>query len=78
MTEGGRVAVVGGTGLVGGTMMRLLHERRFPAGEIVPFASERSAGRELDGGLTVRALAPDAIEGFDVALLSAGSGISPS
>jgi aspartate-semialdehyde dehydrogenase len=72
-----RVAVVGATGVVGTTMLELLRERRFPAAEIVPFASERSAGRRLDGGLTVRALNDEAdIGGFDVALFSAGAGTS--
>jgi aspartate-semialdehyde dehydrogenase len=70
-----RVAVVGATGAVGSTMLRLLRERRFPADEVVAFASERSAGRELDGGLVVRALTDD-LDGFDVALFSAGSGTS--
>jgi aspartate-semialdehyde dehydrogenase len=71
-----RVAVVGATGAVGTTMLRLLREREFPADEIVPFASERSAGRELDGQ-TVRALNADAdLGGFDIALFSAGSGAS--
>ena len=55
-SEGYRVAVVGATGQVGTLMLRLLRERRFPAREIVAFASERSAGRELDGGLVVRQL----------------------
>jgi aspartate-semialdehyde dehydrogenase len=72
-----RVAVVGATGVVGTTMLELLRERRFPAGEIVPFASERSAGREVEGGLVVRALNDDAdLTGFDVALFSAGGGTS--
>jgi aspartate-semialdehyde dehydrogenase len=72
-----RVAVVGATGVVGTTMLELLRERNFPAAEIVPFASERSSGRRLDGGLTVRALNNDAdIAGFDVALFSAGGGTS--
>jgi Semialdehyde dehydrogenase, NAD binding domain/Semialdehyde dehydrogenase, dimerisation domain len=72
-----RVAVVGATGVVGTTMLELLRDRRFPASEIVPFASERSAGRELDGGLVVRALNADAdLGGFDVALFSAGGGTS--
>src|SRR2546423_10255454 len=58
-------------------MLAILREREFPAAEIVPFASERSAGRELDGGLTVRTLEEgDALAGFDVALLSCGSGPS--
>jgi aspartate-semialdehyde dehydrogenase len=72
-----RVAVVGATGVVGTTMLELLRERRFPASEIVPFATARSAGRELDGGLTVTALDDDAdLRGFDVALFSAGAGAS--
>ena len=45
MSEGYRVAVVGATGQVGTLMLQLLREREFPAREIVPFASERSAGR---------------------------------
>ena len=70
-----RVAVVGATGVVGGTMLQLLREREFPAAEIVPFASERSAGRELDG-LIVRRLSEAEIQGFDIALFSAGAGVS--
>jgi aspartate-semialdehyde dehydrogenase len=77
MTRQYRVAVVGATGVVGTTMLGLLRERRFPAAEIVPFATQRSAGRRLDGGLTVRALNDDAdLSGFDVALFSAGGGTS--
>ncbi len=75
MTAGARVAVVGATGAVGTTMLELLAQRAFPAAEIVPFASERSAGRAI-GGLTVRALSEDGIDGFDLALFSAGSGVS--
>src|SRR5918997_1813584 len=44
-----RVAVVGATGAVGTVMRAKLRERRFPAREVVPFASARSAGSELDG-----------------------------
>jgi aspartate-semialdehyde dehydrogenase len=77
MTGGYRVAVVGATGVVGTTMLSLLRERSFPASEIVPFATERSAGRELEGGLTVRALNDAAdLAGFDLALFSAGGGTS--
>ncbi len=68
-----RVAVVGATGAVGTVMLRLLRERGFPASEIVPFASERSVGRELDGGLVVAALSDETVQGFDVALFSAGA-----
>jgi aspartate-semialdehyde dehydrogenase len=71
-----RVAVVGATGVVGTTMLQLLNEREFPASEIVLFASERSAGTEVDG-LTVSALNADAeLDGFDLALFSAGAGTS--
>jgi len=70
-----RVAVVGATGAVGAVMRRLLEERSFPADEVVYFASERSAGRELDGRV-VQPLRDDTIEGFDIALFSAGGGTS--
>jgi aspartate-semialdehyde dehydrogenase len=77
MSRGLRVAVVGATGVVGTTMRTLLREREFPAREIVPFATERSAGRELEDGLVVRALNEDAdLTGFDLALFSAGAGVS--
>jgi aspartate-semialdehyde dehydrogenase len=77
MSSGYRVAVVGATGVVGTAMLSLLRERRFPASEIVPFATERSAGREVEGGLTVRALNDEAdLRGFDIALFSAGAGTS--
>jgi aspartate-semialdehyde dehydrogenase len=72
-----RTAVVGATGVVGSTMLKLLSQRAFPASEIVPFATERSAGRELDGGLIVQRLNDDAeLDGFDLALFSAGAGTS--
>lgn len=74
--SGYRVAVVGATGQVGTLMLRLLREREFPAREIVPFASERSAGRELEGGLVVRPLTDETIQGFDLALFSAGGSTS--
>jgi aspartate-semialdehyde dehydrogenase len=70
-----RVAVVGATGAVGTVMRAKLRERGFPASAIVPFASERSAGRELDGE-TVRALSDDSIQGFDLAIFSAGGATS--
>jgi aspartate-semialdehyde dehydrogenase len=76
MSEGYRVAVVGATGQVGTLMLALLREREFPASEIVAFASERSAGRELEGGLVVQGLTEDAVQGFDVAIFSAGGSTS--
>jgi aspartate-semialdehyde dehydrogenase len=79
MTEGLRVAVVGATGAVGSTMLGILRERRFPATQVVPFASRRSAGHTIDHGdadLEVQALSPEAIQSFDVALFSAGGAVS--
>lgn len=43
-----KVAVVGATGLVGTKMLQVLAERNFPVTEIVPVASERSVGKEVD------------------------------
>jgi aspartate-semialdehyde dehydrogenase len=70
-----RVAVVGATGAVGTIMLRLLERRGFPAGEVVPFASQRSAGKRL-GDMVVQPLREDTIGGFDVALFSAGGATS--
>ncbi|HEY6889456.1 MAG TPA: aspartate-semialdehyde dehydrogenase [Solirubrobacter sp.] len=67
-----RVAVVGATGAVGTVMRAKLKERGFPAETIVPFASERSEGRELDG-VPCRVLSDESIQGFDIALFSAGA-----
>ena len=74
-----RVAVVGATGAVGSTILGVMRERTFTADEVVPFASGRSAGRRIDWGdryLEVRALSESSIRGFDLALFSAGSGVS--
>jgi aspartate-semialdehyde dehydrogenase len=74
-----KVAVVGATGAVGSTMLGVMRERGFPADEVVPFASERSAGRKIDHGdvdLKVQPLSDSTIQGFDLALFSAGSGVS--
>ena len=67
--------MVGATGAVGSTILGVMRERGFPADEVVAFASERSAGRTIDWGdqdLTVQALSEDSIQGFDLALFSAG------
>lgn len=70
-----RVAVVGATGAVGGTMLRVLEERGFPVTELRPLASPRSAGRQLDylgKPIHVEALTDDSFDGIDIALFSAG------
>lgn len=69
------VAVVGATGAVGGTMLRVLEERGFPVSELRPLASARSNGRQLDylgKPVYVETLTDDAFEGIDIALFSAG------
>ncbi len=77
--DGYRVGVLGATGLVGTTILELLAARDFPAAEVVPFASERSIGRELawNGSmLSCRELSEDSIQGLDVVLSSAGGAVS--
>ena len=74
-----RVAVVGATGVVGRTILDVMAERAFPADEVVAFASARSAGQEAPYGgwsLTVQELREDALDGFDLALFSAGGATS--
>jgi aspartate-semialdehyde dehydrogenase len=75
------VAVVGATGVVGGTMIRMLLEREFPFGELRLLASARSAGKEVDvsgASHPVREAMPDAFDGVDIALFSAGADASKS
>ena len=74
-----RLAVVGATGAVGPEVLSILAQRGFPASEVVPFASARSAGRRVPfagGELEVRELTEDSLAGFDLALFSAGGGTS--
>src|SRR3954452_15901828 len=71
-----RVAVVAATGAVGNGMLRTLVERDCPVPEIVPFASSRSAGRELRGFGTIQPLTDETIQGFDIAVFSAGGATS--
>jgi aspartate-semialdehyde dehydrogenase len=71
-----KVAILGATGAVGRTMLRVLTERQFPVDELVPLASERSAGMSIDWGgreWPVRTPTPGIFTGCDVALFSAGA-----
>ena len=77
-SSGYRVGVLGATGAVGSTILGVLAERDFPASEVVPFASERSAGRELEWNgsvITCRPLNEETIQGFDLILSSAGGSV---
>jgi len=70
------IAVVGATGAVGAVTMRLLRERGHE--NVRAFASARSAGRELNGGIVVEEATPEALEaaGVDLALFSVGTSAS--
>jgi aspartate-semialdehyde dehydrogenase len=77
--DGYRVGVLGATGLVGTTILDLLAARDFPVSQVVPFASERSAGKAIEWReeeLEVRPLNDETIQGLDVVLSSAGGGVS--
>ncbi|MFD2743082.1 MULTISPECIES: aspartate-semialdehyde dehydrogenase [Sphingobacterium] len=74
-----KVAVVGATGLVGSEMLTVLAERNFPVTELIPVASERSKGKEIEfkGKKYKVVTAQDAIAlKPDVALFSAGGSTS--
>jgi aspartate-semialdehyde dehydrogenase len=73
------VAVVGATGVVGRTMIQILNEREFPVGDLRLLASGRSAGRTIfaDGrNLEIGEAVPEAFDGVDIALFSAGADVS--
>jgi aspartate-semialdehyde dehydrogenase len=79
MADGYKVGVLGATGLVGSTILELLEQRDFPVAELVPFASERSAGKQIEWrgeALTVQALDEAAFDGLDIVLSSAGGSVS--
>ncbi len=71
-----KVAVVGATGAVGQTTLRILDERKFPVKELRAFASERSVGKTVPfkgEKIRVEKVGPEAFKGVDVAFFSAGS-----
>ena len=77
--SGLRVGVLGATGAVGSTVLDVLAERSFPIAELVPLASERSAGRRLafaGGEVECRALGDETVEGLDLVISSAGGSVS--
>lgn len=79
------VAVAGATGAVGQEFMKVLHDLDFPASEVRPLASARSAGKEIPfggcgqvptGPLMVQEMTPESFDGVDIALFSAGASVS--
>src|SRR5882672_6650839 len=76
MSRSERIAVVGATGAVGAVTLRLLRKRGYE--HVRAFASSRSAGATLDGGLVVEEATPEALAagGIDLALFSVGTSAS--
>jgi aspartate-semialdehyde dehydrogenase len=74
-----RVGIVGATGAVGSTILEVLAERQFPAAEVRPLASARSAGSTVEFAgdqLEVREMTEESIQGLDLILSSAGGKVS--
>ena len=66
-----KIVVLGATGAVGREMIKVLEERAFPVGELLPLASARSAGQTISfrgEAVTVREVTPDAFAGCDIVL----------
>ncbi len=79
MTQPLKIAMVGATGAVGEALLEILAERKFPFTELIPLASERSAGDLVRCGersYTVRDLASFDFAGVDIAFFSAGGSVS--
>jgi len=79
MAKGYNIAVVGATGAVGGEMIEILEERKFPVGKLLALASENSLGKEVifrGDDLPVEILNRNSFEGIDLALFSAGGAVS--
>lgn len=77
--KGFHVAVVGATGAVGQQMIKTLEDRQFPISQLTLLSSSRSAGSivEVNGvEYTVQEAKPDSFKGVDIALFSAGGGVS--
>jgi aspartate-semialdehyde dehydrogenase len=74
-----KVAVVGATGLVGTVMMKVLEERNFPVTELIPVASEKSAGKKLSWKgkeYTIHSMEQAVAAKPQIALFSAGGSVS--
>jgi len=73
------VAIAGATGAVGQELLRVLEKRNFPVGELTLLASARSAGKTMNfrgKEYRVQELKEDSFKGVNIALFSAGGGIS--
>ena len=73
------VAILGATGAVGQEMMKVLEERDFPVGKLIPLASERSAGKTLKfkgEDVTIQLACNEAFAGVDIVLGAAENDIA--
>lgn len=73
------IAVVGATGAVGQTMLRVLEERRLPVNELRLLASARSAGKVVEAlgdEFVIQEATADSFEGIDIAFFCANSTVS--
>jgi len=73
------VAVLGATGAVGQEMIKVLQERNFPVGKLIPLASARSAGKTLKfrgEDVTIQLACDEAFEGVDIVLGAAENDIA--
>ena len=73
------VAILGATGAVGQEMMKILEERDFPVGKLIPLASARSAGKTLmfkGEAVTIQEACEDAFQGVDIVLGAAENDIA--
>ena len=73
------VAILGATGAVGQEMIKILQERNFPVGKLVPLASARSAGKTLKfrgEDVTIQLACEEAFEGVDIVLGAAENDVA--
>ena len=73
------VAILGATGAVGQEMMKILEERNFPVGKLIPLASARSAGKKLTfkgQEITIQEACDEAFNGVDIVLGAAENDIA--
>ena len=73
------VAILGATGAVGQEMIKILQERNFPVGKLIPLASARSAGKTLKfkgEDVTIQLACDEAFEGVDIVLGAAENDIA--
>ena len=79
MSAGKHIAIAGATGAVGVEMLKCLEQRNFPVASLKLLASARSRGKKMTfrgQEITVEELTPESFAGVEIALFSAGSGIS--